>query len=230
MADWWQRRARRSEPRRGPGDHRDELGIDIRDILPTVRVPTLVVHRTGDIDASVEGGGYIAERVPDARFIELPGDDHVPWIDADQVLAPIEAFVGEVAEPAEAAADGAERALAATLFTDIVGSTDLNVSMGDTRWTALLDRHDDRIGATSSSNGRAGGCKSTGDGVLAVFDGPAGASAPRCRPGSAWPTSGSASAAACTRARSSGGAMTWPVSASRSRRGWSRWVMPARSS
>ena len=77
-----------------------------------------------------------------ARFVELEGTDHVPWIDADQVLDPIEAFLDEVTAAEPPAAGDTERAMAATLFTDIVGSTDMNAALGDARWSALLDRHD----------------------------------------------------------------------------------------
>ncbi len=173
MAEWWQRRARAAA---SPGAARALIEmnsrIDIRDVLPTIRVPTLVLHRLDDPDAQSEEGRFIAERVPGARFIALTGGDHVPWIDADQVLDPIEEFVDEVTGAQAAPADARERALAATLFTDIVGSTDLNARMGDARWSALLDRHD-RIVREVVEQGRGRWVKSTGDGVLAVFDGPA---------------------------------------------------------
>jgi pimeloyl-ACP methyl ester carboxylesterase len=69
--------------------------VDVRRVLPRVTVPTLVLHRTGDIDARVEEGRYIAERIPGARFAALAGNDHVPWIDADQVLDEVEQFLAE---------------------------------------------------------------------------------------------------------------------------------------
>jgi pimeloyl-ACP methyl ester carboxylesterase len=89
MASWWARRARAAA---SPGAARDLIlmnsQIDVRHVLPTVRVPTLVMHRTGDIDSSVEEGRWIAGQIPDARFVELPGIDHVPWIDPDRILEP----------------------------------------------------------------------------------------------------------------------------------------------
>ena len=173
MADWWQRRARAAaSPAAARAIIEMNSLIDIRDVLPTIAVPTLVLHRKGDPDAPVDGGRYLAERVPGARFVELTGDDHVPWIDAEQVLEPFEAFVAEVAVAETAPGDSPERAMAATLFTDIVGSTDLNAALGDARWSALLDRHD-RIVRDAVEQWRGRWVKSTGDGVLAVFEGPA---------------------------------------------------------
>jgi predicted ATPase/class 3 adenylate cyclase len=171
MAQWWQRRARAAA---SPGAVRalieKNANCDVRSVLETVRVPTLVVHRRGDQQVTIENGRYLAEHIPGARLVELPGSDHVPWIGADDVLAPVEKFVAELvaAQPP----DVSDRALATTLFTDIVGSTDLNASLGDTRWSALLDRHDDVMHEVVGAwQGRV--VKSTGDGVLAVFDMPA---------------------------------------------------------
>jgi DNA-binding SARP family transcriptional activator/pimeloyl-ACP methyl ester carboxylesterase len=94
MAEWW---ARRAQAAASPGSARDLIlmnsQVDIRRVLPTVTVPTLVLHRTGDIDSRVEEGRYIAERIPGARFAELAGNDHVPWVDADQVVDPVEGFL-----------------------------------------------------------------------------------------------------------------------------------------
>jgi DNA-binding SARP family transcriptional activator/pimeloyl-ACP methyl ester carboxylesterase len=96
MAEWW---ARRAQAAASPGAARDLIlmnsQVDVRRVLPTVTVPTLVLHRTGDIDARVEEGRYIAERIPGARFAALAGNDHVPWIDADQVLDEVEQFLAE---------------------------------------------------------------------------------------------------------------------------------------
>ena len=173
MADWWQRRARAAA---SPAAARALIEmnslIDIRDVLPTISVPALVIHRRGDPDAPFEGARYVAGRIPNGRFVELEGTDHVPWIDADEVLDPIEAFLDEVTAAEPPAAGDTERAMAATLFTDIVGSTDMNAALGDARWSALLDRHD-RIVRELVEQWQGRWVKSTGDGVLAVFDGPA---------------------------------------------------------
>jgi predicted ATPase/class 3 adenylate cyclase/DNA-binding winged helix-turn-helix (wHTH) protein/pimeloyl-ACP methyl ester carboxylesterase len=171
MAEWWQRRARAAA---SPGAVRALIEmntmIDVRDVLPTVRVPTLVLHRVGDTNMTIENGRYVAQHIPGARLVELDDtSDHVPWIGAATLLAPVEAFLEELeAEPPEGR-DTVERALATTLFTDIVGSTDMNAAMGDARWSALLDRHD-RIAREAIETWDGRWVKSTGDGVLAVFE------------------------------------------------------------
>ena len=144
----------------------------MRDVLPSIHVPTLVVHRRDDPQVGIGNARFLAEHVPAARLVEIPGIDHVPWIDADAVLEPIEGFLAEVVERPEAVPRAGGRALATTLFTDIVGSTDMNTSMGDARWSALLDRHDTMLRtAVEAWQGRW--IKSTGDGALAVFETPA---------------------------------------------------------
>ena len=94
------------------------MELDIRAVLPTIRVPTLLLHRTGDM-ISIEGARYMAERIPGARLIEMEGDDHWPWVgDPDEVCGHVEEFVtGSRHEPET------DRVLATVLFTDIVGST-----------------------------------------------------------------------------------------------------------
>lgn len=165
---WFQRMARASL---SPGAARDLILMnseaDIRDVLPAVRCPTLVLHRTGDLDAQVEEGRYIADRIPGARFIELPGDIHVPWVDADQLLDPIEEFLTGV-RPSGLA----DRVLATILFTDIVDSTDRVRALGDAAWSNLLQRHHE---AVRRELPRFGGIEvdTAGDGFHARFDGPA---------------------------------------------------------
>jgi pimeloyl-ACP methyl ester carboxylesterase len=140
---------------------------DVRDVLPAVQCPTLVLHRTGDRDASVEEGRYIAGRIPGARFVELPGDDHVPFVDPDQVLDEVEEFLTGT-RPAAAT----DRVLATTLFTDLVGSTEKATALGDAAWGALLARHHE---AVRRQLARFSGeeIDTAGDGFLALFDGPA---------------------------------------------------------
>jgi class 3 adenylate cyclase len=141
-------------------------GLDVRDVLPAVRTPTLVVHRAGDRVVGVGNGRYLAEHIPGARLVELPGDDHLFYLgDADAVLDEVEEFLtGARRVPTD-------RVLATVLFTDIVGSTELTARLGDRRWRELLDQHD-RI--VRQLVGRYLGelVKTTGDGVLATFDGP----------------------------------------------------------
>lgn len=147
------------------------FATDARDLLPLVTIPTLVVHRRDDISLPAQHGRYLADRIPGATFVELPGNDHMPFSgDSSQIVGAIRMFVlGRLPE-----VDTGARRLAAVAFTDIVGSTEAARRLGDARWVQLLDGHDDvtrRLAA--EQGGRV--VKSTGDGVLAVFDGPAGA-------------------------------------------------------
>jgi hypothetical protein len=111
--------------------------IDVRDVLPSVRVPTLVLHRTGDLICHVENGRFEGANIPGAIYVELPGDDHAPWIDGgDDILAEIAEFLTGTREPGPP-----ERVLATVLFTDVVGSTERARTMGDRRWRELIDWH-----------------------------------------------------------------------------------------
>ena len=141
--------------------------VDVRDVLPTIQSPTLVLHRTGDRDSRVEEGRYIASRIPGARFVELPGDVHVPWIGMDDILAEVEEFLTGVRPAVES-----RRELATILFTDLVGSTDRARALGDEAWASLLREHNRVVRAELA---RYGGVEvdTAGDGFLALFDGPA---------------------------------------------------------
>jgi class 3 adenylate cyclase len=168
MAGWWAARARAAA---SPGAARDLIlmnsEIDVRALLPAIRVPTLVLHRSGDRDSRPEEGRYIAERIPGARFVELPGDDHFPSIDGDQILDEVEEFLtGErgAAEP--------DRVLATVLFTDIVGSTEIAAQRGDRAWRELLERHHSLV-RRQLLRFRGKEVDMVGDGFFASFDGPA---------------------------------------------------------
>ena len=142
--------------------------IDIRHVLPAIRVPTLVLHRTGDRDSSVEEGRYIAARIPGAKFVELPGDDHFPFIgDMDSTLDEIEEFVTGARPDREP-----DRVLATVLFTDIVSSTEHAVRLGDRRWRDLQERHHVLVRRELVRH-RGREVDTAGDGFLATFDGPA---------------------------------------------------------
>jgi pimeloyl-ACP methyl ester carboxylesterase/class 3 adenylate cyclase len=147
---------------------RMNMMIDISGILPCVRVPTLVVHRTNDTVVNVEGGRQLASGIPNARLLELPGIDHMPFFgdNADQVTNEIVEFVTGV-RPAV----GDERILATVLLTDIVGSTKRAEALGDKRWRELLDAHN-AISRGELTRFRGAEIKTTGDGFLATFDGP----------------------------------------------------------
>ena len=142
--------------------------IDIRDILPAIRVPTLVLQRSRDRLVHSGHGRYLAERIAGARLVELDGDDHVWfWGNAEPILAEVEEFVTGVRP-----APSSDRFLTTILFTDIVRSTDLAAELGDRRWRELLRAHHDRI---RDELARHGGTEidMAGDGVFATFDGPA---------------------------------------------------------
>ena len=142
--------------------------IDIRNVLPTIHVPTLVLHRSGDRDTNVEGGRWIASQIPGARFVELPGEDHHPWVgDSDSVLDEIEEFL-----TGTRAAPTLDRVLATILFTDIVGSTERAAQLGDRTWRELLDSHHALVRKELARfHGRE--IKTVGDSFIATFDGPA---------------------------------------------------------
>jgi pimeloyl-ACP methyl ester carboxylesterase len=142
--------------------------MDVRSILPAIDVPTLVLHRAGDRMISAAQSRYIAERIPGARYVELPGEDHLPFAgDLDLVLAEVEEFLVGSRRATES-----ERALATVLFTDIVGSTEKAAELGDRRWRALIERHDAAVRRQLSLH-RGREVKTMGDGFLATFDGPA---------------------------------------------------------
>jgi class 3 adenylate cyclase len=141
---------------------------DVRDVLPAIRVPTLVIHRRDAVGFSVEHGRYLAERIPDARYVELPGADNLIWAgDLDAIVAEIQAFVTGVRPAAEP-----RRVLATVLFTDIVGSTERAAVLGDVRWQDLLADHH-RVVRRQLERYGGNEIKVVGDGFLATFDGPA---------------------------------------------------------
>jgi len=141
--------------------------IDVRPILPTIIVPTLVLHHTRDPVVAVEHGRYLAAHIPGARIVELPGLDHASLGPDPGGLDDVEEFLTG-ARPAAAP----ERVLATVLFTDIVGSTDRAGALGDARWRALLDRHDEVV-RREIGRFRGREVQHTGDGFLIAFDGPA---------------------------------------------------------
>jgi class 3 adenylate cyclase len=142
--------------------------IDVREALPQIRVPTLLVHRTGDRAVDVGASRYAAGRIPGARLVELPDGDNLPFVgDSEAVAAEIEEFLtGSRPAPMP------DRVLATILFTDIAGSTERAAEVGDRRWRELLGRHD-TLARTQLERYRGREVKMTGDGLLATFDGPA---------------------------------------------------------
>ncbi len=142
--------------------------IDVRGVLSAVTVPTLVVHRTGDRVCSIGNGRYLADHIPGAQLVELPGDDHAFFAgDVDAVVSTIGEFVTGAPVSAEI-----ERILTTVVFTDIVGSTEHAARLGDLEWRGMLDRHDAAVRQEVLRH-RGREVKHTGDGFLLAFDGPA---------------------------------------------------------
>lgn len=142
--------------------------IDIRHVLPTIRVPTLILHSVHDRVVDIGAGRYMAAKIPGAKLVELPSADHLPWLaDADAILDEVETFLTGARPAVEA-----DRVLATVLYTDIVGATGVAAAAGDRIWHDLLDTHH---AAIRSELARFRGCEidTAGDGFLATFDGPA---------------------------------------------------------
>jgi class 3 adenylate cyclase len=167
--DWWARFMRQAaSPNSVEAIERIWQQIDIRPILPTIRVPTLVLHAVDDRVEVLEAGRDVADRIPASRFVELPGGDDEPWAgEQDQVLEEVEQFLtGKRHVP------DVDRVLATVLFTDIVGSTERAAALGDGRWGELLTAHHERV-RTELERFRGTEIDTAGDGFFATFDGPA---------------------------------------------------------
>jgi class 3 adenylate cyclase len=165
--DWWGRMQRSAV---SPGMARQLMDMlaetDLRAVLPTIRVPTLVMHASGDHYVPVEYGREVAALIPGARFIERPSQDNYGWVESDAIEAVEEFLTGR--RPSS----DIDRVLATVLFTDIVGSTEHASRLGDGRWRALLDEHNTII-RSELDRWRGTEVKTIGDGFLATFDGPA---------------------------------------------------------
>jgi pimeloyl-ACP methyl ester carboxylesterase len=166
--DWWARLLRLGA---SPGAALALLQmnrlIDVRDILPSIYVPTLVIQREGDKVAKVQEGRFLAEHIPVAKYVELRGDDHLWWVgDHDAIVDEVEEFLtGERPSPQ------IDRVLATILFTDIIDSTQLAAGMGDKAWHEALMNHNVVVARiVDQYRGRL--VNHTGDGVLATYDGP----------------------------------------------------------
>jgi pimeloyl-ACP methyl ester carboxylesterase len=169
FATWWSALLRRSSsPTSAIAYLRMNALIDVRAVLPAVHVPTLVLHRAGDAICPVEGGRFMAERVPGARFVELPGADHQPWVgDVEPVLRELEEFL-----TGGRASRVSRSVLGTLLFTDIVSSTQTAAALGDEGWSALLETHNTVV-QTQLMHYQGREVNTTGDGFVALFDGPA---------------------------------------------------------
>ena len=165
---WYARSARLAlTPRDAAAFTRWMQQTDLRAVLPSLRVPTLVLHRKDYRTTSVEQGRHLADHIPGARFVEVPGADAVPFAEpTEEVLRYIEEFLGALQAAVEP-----DRALAAILFTDIVGSTERAAALGDREWRNLIETHDLLVRTiVEQHHGRL--IRTMGDGMLATFDGP----------------------------------------------------------
>ncbi|HMJ32515.1 MAG TPA: adenylate/guanylate cyclase domain-containing protein [Baekduia sp.] len=169
MRDWLGRLERHSTTPAGMLRIFENLsGVDVRPLLPGLRVPTLVLHRTGDRLIDVGHSRLLADRIPGARLVELPGSDSLPMIgDTEALLGEIEEFL----TGSRTQTSGLQRRLLTVLFTDICDATGHAARMGDARWRDLLSAHDDAIRREVE---RYGGreVKTVGDGYIAAFAGP----------------------------------------------------------
>ena len=166
---WWARFLRASaSPSAAATLLRMNAQIDVRPVLPSIGVPTLVLHSVGDRTIAVENGRYLARTIPGAKLVELPGEDHVPYLtDAEAILDEIEVFLTGMRHHAET-----DRVLATVLFTDIVGSTEKAGALGDRRWRQLLESHH-QVVRRELARFRGREIDTAGDGFFAAFDGPA---------------------------------------------------------
>jgi pimeloyl-ACP methyl ester carboxylesterase len=166
---WWSRYERLSY---GPGNalayFRMNRQVDVRSILPIIRVPTLVLQRRGDVYRDPGHARYLAEHIPDAKLVELLGVDHLPYLgDSDAILDEVQEFLTGVRPPPEY-----DRVLATVLFTDIVRSTEQASALGDRAWRELLERHRWLV-RRELNRFRGREVDTAGDGFLSTFDGPA---------------------------------------------------------
>ncbi len=166
---WWARFQRMAaSPGAAVAILRMNFEIDIKHVLPTIRVPTLVLHQSGDLAVPQDGDRYMAQNIPGARYVEVPGTHHWPWMsDSDVLLDEVEEFLTGVRPAPEP-----DRVLATVLFTDIVGSTERAAELGDRRWRDVLESYNG-LAQREQDRFRGHEVKTTGDGFLATFDGPA---------------------------------------------------------
>jgi pimeloyl-ACP methyl ester carboxylesterase len=169
LKEWWGKFERLgASPGAAKTIMRMNSQIDITDILPSVKVPTLIIHRKDDVTVNVEGGRLLAERIPNAKYVELPGVDHLPMVgeNPDRILDEMAQFLTGEFRPIET-----ECILATVLFTDIVDSSKRAVELGDRRWRDLLERHHSLVrGELNHFRGKE--VDTAGDGFFATFDGP----------------------------------------------------------
>ncbi len=167
--NWWARLLRMSA---SPGDNvallKMNAEVDIRHVLPSIRLPTLILHNVGDRCLDVRGSRYMAARIPGAKYVELDGVDHLPWVgNPDAILDEVEEFLTGVRTGPDS-----DRVLATVMFTDIVKATEHAVELDDRRWRDVLEQHNALV-RDDLSRFRGREVDAAGDGFFATFDGPA---------------------------------------------------------
>lgn len=169
FAKWWASYLRNSSsPGAALALARMNTEIDVSAVLPLIPVPTLLLHRVGDMDIDIGGARYMAEHIPGARLVELEGNDHLPFAgDAESILGEVEEFLTGIRH-----GGAVERILSTILFTDVVGSTERAVQLGDRAWRDLKQRHDAAVREQLERH-RGREIDNAGDGFCASFDGPA---------------------------------------------------------
>lgn len=168
LADWTARlQANACTPGGIEAFMRMAFDIDVRDIVASIRVPTLILHSVDDRICHVENGRFLAREIPHARLVELEDADHLPWFHPDVVLSEIQEFL-----TGHRVSKTWDRVLATVLFTDVVESSDTAASLGDRRWREMLEAHNDLV-RSELVRFRGREVNTTGDGFLATFDGPA---------------------------------------------------------
>ena len=167
--EWWARYLRMSaSPGAAVALGRMNTAIDIRQLLSAIRIPTLILHRTGDRDIDVGGSRWMAGQIAGAKYVELPGDDHLPWVGGrDAILDEVEEFLTGVRRGPDP-----DRVLATILFTDLVDSSRRAAELGDRGWRDLLEHHH-RVVRGELERYRGREIDNAGDGFCASFDGPA---------------------------------------------------------
>ncbi len=169
LLEWWARFQRQAaSPGAAVALLRMSYDSDVRAALPAISAPTLILHRAGDRMMPVAHGRYLAQHIKGAKYVELPGDDHLPFMgDADTLVDEVQEFLTGTRDLAEP-----DRVLATVLFTDIVGSTERAAQLGDHRWRELLEGYYD-LARRQLARFRGREVDTAGDGFFAAFDGPA---------------------------------------------------------
>src|SRR5262245_49724821 len=166
---WWARHQRMStSPAAAVAITRANAQIDVRDILPTIRIPTVIIHARNDLAQPIEFGRFLAARIPGAKLVEIESADHLFWLEgADEIFAAIKEFVTGAKPAAEI-----RRMLSTILFTDIVASTEQMARLGDSKWSNLLSAHNRAVRSELDAFGGKE-VNTTGDGFVVTFEGPA---------------------------------------------------------